>query len=50
MRWLLSLWFLPIGFLVLWLTLASNDWSLGCTSFRATCTTPSSVSTRTCSA
>lgn len=29
MRWLLSLWFLPIGFLVLWLTLASNDWSLG---------------------
>ncbi|RIY03714.1 hypothetical protein D3218_02960 [Aureimonas flava] len=29
MRWLLSLWFLPITFLVLWLTLAANDWSLG---------------------
>jgi len=29
MRWLLSLWFLPIGFLVLWLTLASNDWGFG---------------------
>ncbi|WP_182087029.1 DUF6105 family protein [Aureimonas sp. ME7] len=29
MRWLLSLWFLPISFLVVWLALASNDWSFG---------------------
>lgn len=29
MRWLLSLWFVPIAFLVLWLTLGANDWSFG---------------------
>lgn len=29
MRWLLSIWFVPIAFLVLWLLLAANDWSLG---------------------
>ncbi|WP_279479559.1 DUF6105 family protein [Aureimonas sp. SK2] len=29
MRWLLSFWFVPIAFLVLWLTLGANDWSFG---------------------
>lgn len=29
MRWLLSLWFAPITFLVAWLALAANDWNLG---------------------
>ncbi len=29
MRILLSAWFAPITFLVLWLLMASNDWSLG---------------------